>query len=192
MTRIIGIITVLIGGLLLAGGCATSPRLAWHCQRPHLHVRAGGFSVPFPVSAEVGGRIVSDSDESVTFHDNWGSRITFSSRPFNDPSSMMTVLRAQGPEQALSQFAKSVYDDTITVHYHPEACGGAISFVCLKPVAPESGVAAFVHGNRVYFVETDMLPGVQLLAQNDESSRLDRDAWLEDRAVALAKSMTVK
>jgi hypothetical protein len=50
----------------------------------------------------------------------------------------------------------------------------------------------FVHGGRVYLVETDMLPGVQLLAQNDERSRLDRMVWLEGRAVGLAQTMDVK
>ena len=50
----------------------------------------------------------------------------------------------------------------------------------------------FVHGSRVYLAETDMLPGVQLLAQNDEQSRQDREVWLEGRAVALAQSMDVK
>jgi hypothetical protein len=33
---------------------------------------------------------------------------------------------------------------------------------------------------------------VQLLAQNDEKSQLDREAWLESRAMALAQSIEVK
>jgi hypothetical protein len=37
-----------------------------------------------------------------------------------------------------------------------------------------------------------MLPGVQLLAQNDEASQLERLIWLEGRAVTLAQSMDVK
>jgi len=192
MTRLTALLTFWLGCLFLLGGCATPRHVAGSVNGSTYTSARGDFSVPFPVSPEVGGRILSDNAQSVTFHDNWGSRITFSSLPFEDSSSMMSVLRAQGPELALREFAKRDYGDAIAVHYHPEACGGAISFLFLKPVGPKTGVAAFVHGHRLYLVETDMLPGVQLLAQGDEKSQLDRDAWLEARTVALAQSMTVK
>ena len=48
-------------------------------------------------------------------------------------------------------------------------------------------VALFVHGTRVYEVETDMLPGVQLLAQSDEKSQAERLTWLEGRAAPGSK-----
>jgi hypothetical protein len=92
----------------------------------------------------------------------------------------------------LTEFAKRQYGSEIVVHYHPDARDGVIAFIFVRPVGSGTGVAVFVHGARVYLVETDMLPGVQLLAQNDEKSQLDRQTWLEGRAVALAQSMDVK
>ena len=50
-------------------------------------------------------------------------------------------------------------------------------------------MAIFIHGPQLYLVETDMLPGVQLLAQNDQKSQVERETWLENRAMALAKSI---
>jgi hypothetical protein len=43
--------------------------------------------------------------------------------------------------------------------------------------------------SRLFLVETDMLPGVQLLAQSDEKSQIDRESWLEGRAMTLAQSI---
>jgi hypothetical protein len=189
------IMGVLLGASLALSGCKTGP------PQPHLSgtikgstytSSAGGFSVPFPVSPEVGGRVVSDDPDGVTFHDNWGSRITFSSVPFTAQSSMMSALQSQGRERALTEFAQRQYGGDIVVHYHPNSLGGTLSFLFIRPVGSGTGVAMFVQGLRVYSVETDMLPGVQLLAQNDETSRLDRLVWLEGRAVTLAQSMNVK
>jgi len=185
-----------IGFLLVAAvvlpGCATAPPLSGSINGPNYASSQGGFSVPFPVSAEVGGGVVSDGPDSVTFHDNWGSRITFSSIPFKPQSSMMAVLQSQGRERALAEFAKRQYGDEIVVHYHPDTLDGTISFIFVRPVGPRTGVAMFIHGARVYVVETDMLPGVQLLALNDDQSQHDRQVWLEGRAVTLAQTMDVK
>jgi hypothetical protein len=183
--------SLLAAGLLM-WGCATAPSLSGSIRGASYVSSQGDFSVPFPVSAEVGGRVVSDTPQSVTFHDNWGSRITFSSHPFNAQSSMMTVMQSQGREKALTEFAKTIYGGDIIVHYHADARQGAISFIFLRPVGPKTGVAMFIHGERVFAVETDMLPGVALLAQNDEQSQKERDQWLENRAVTLAQSMDVK
>jgi hypothetical protein len=192
MTQKNGLVEILLGAALLLCGCATSRHLAGTVSGPNYISAQGGFSVSFPVSAEVGGRVLSDTPQSVTFGDNWGNRITFSSRPFEARSSMMTMLETQGREKALSEFARQAYGNLITIHYHPEAREGAISFIVLRPVGPKTGVAAFLHGRRVYVVETDLLPGVQLLAQSDEQSQLDQEAWLEKRAVELAQSLEVK
>jgi hypothetical protein len=194
--------TAIIGFWLAAGlvlsGCKTGPSQP---PRPHLTgtVRrstyissAGGFSVPFPVSPEVGGRVVSDTPDSATFHDNWGSRITFSSVSFTAQSSMMATMQSQGRERALAEFAKRQYNSDIDVHFHTNTLGGTISFIFIRPVGSGTGVAMFVQGWRVFSVETDMLPGVQLLGQSDEKSRLDRLIWLEGRAVTLAQTMNVK
>jgi hypothetical protein len=104
---------------------------------------------------------------------------------------MTSLMQSQGRERALTEFAKRQYGGDIVVHFHPAVLGGTISFIYMRPVGAAMGVAMFVHGLRVYSVETDMLPGVQLLAQNDEQSRLERMDWLEGRAVALAQSMDV-
>lgn len=181
-----------LGAALVLSGCATPQRFSGTISGPTYTSSQGGFSVPFPVSPEVGGRVVSDDPESVTFHDNWGSRITFSSVPFKSQSSMMSILQSQGRERALTEFAQRQYGGDIVTHYHPDARDGVISFIYVRPISPGSGVAMFVHGGRVYLVETDMLPGVQLLAQNDERSQLDRMVWLEGRAVGLAQTMDVK
>jgi hypothetical protein len=41
-------------------------------------------------------------------------------------------------------------------------------------------------------VETDYLPGMQLLSNNDDASEVARDQWLEKRAVDLLQSVEVK
>ncbi len=183
---------LLAAALALAGCGTSSPRLSGTISGPNYTSSQGGFSVPFPVSQEVGGRVVTDAPDSVTFHDNWGSRITFSSVAFNPQSSMMSMLQSQGRERALTEFARRPYGDDIVVHYHPSTLEGTISFIFVRPVGPKTGVAMFVREARVYVVETDMLPGVQLLAQNDDQSQNDRLVWLEGRAVTLAQSVNVK
>ncbi len=185
-------IGLLTGTALVFSGCAVAPPLSGTIRGQTYTSSQGEFSVSSPVSPDVGGRVLSDSPESVTFHDNWGSRITFSSVAFKPQSSMMSMLESQGRERALTEFAKRQYGSDIVVHFHPGAREGTISFIYIRPVGPRTGVAMFVHGSRVYLAETDMLPGVQLLAQNDEQSRQDREVWLEGRAVALAQSMDVK
>jgi hypothetical protein len=189
--------TALIGLVLAAGllsGCRTGqpsrPHLVGTVRRATYTSSEGQFSVPFPVSAEVGGRVLTDGPQNVTFHDNWGSRITFSSVEFTAQSSMESMMQSQGREHALTEFAKRQYGGDINVHYHPETLGGVLSFIVIRPVGSGTGVAMFVRGSRLYSVETDMLPGVQLLAQNDEKSRLDRLVWLEGRAVTLAQTMS--
>lgn len=152
----------------------------------------GKFTVPFPVSREgVNGRIIRDDTQSVTFHDNWGSTISFYSTPFSPDSGMMKTLHDEGPEQALTTLAKDIYGNSIVPHYHADVRGGTVSFVFLRPVLPPTGVAEFVHGNHVYLVETDLVPGVELLSKSDDQSIETRNQWLENRAVELLKSMSV-
>ncbi|HZM04536.1 MAG TPA: hypothetical protein VFC44_16145 [Candidatus Saccharimonadales bacterium] len=181
----------LLSGVLLACGCA-SLRLSGSVSGGEYTSAQGNFSVPFPVSPEVGGRVRRDNAESVSFRDNWGSQISFYSAAFNAQSSMTSVLRAQGRAQALEAFAKAEYGDLIVPHYHPEIREGAISFIFLKPVGPKTGVAAFLSGDRIYWVATDLLPGVQLLAQTDEASQRDRETWLENRALSLLQTMKIR
>jgi hypothetical protein len=180
------------GTALLLCGCAAPQRLAGSVHSSSYISARGGFSVPFPVSAELGGRILRDSAQSVTFCDNWGSRITFSGQAILEHSPIMSMLKEQGREKALREFARRQYGDLITVNYHPEVCEGLISFVYLRPVSPKTAVAIFIHGPRLFLVETDLLPGVQLLGQGDEKSQLDREAWLESRAVTLAESIEAR
>ena len=181
---------------LLWCGCAGP-----HEARPHIVGRIfgnsytsprGGFSVPFPVSPEVGGRVIRDDAQSVTFHDNWGSKISFYSKPISAQSPMMSVLQTQGREKALETLAKDIYSDSIVPHYHPDVRDGTLTFIYLKPVGPKTGVAAFIHEKRVYLVETDFLPGVQLLSKNDDESQQARDEWLENRAIELLRSVEIK
>jgi len=148
----------------------------------------GHFSVPFPVSPEVGGRIIRDDAESVTFHDNWGSKIGFYSKLIRPQSPMMSEARAK----ALETFMKDIYGDSIVPHYHPDILDGTVSFILLKPVGPKVGVATFIHQNRVYLVETDLLPGVELLSKDDDASRQAREEWLENRAIQLLRSIEIK
>jgi hypothetical protein len=192
MTRKTCMKAMWLGAALLLYGCATQQKLAGSVQGSTYTSAEGGFSVPFPVSAEVGGRIRNDSAQTVTFSDNWGSRITFSGLPISAHSSIVTMLEKDGREKALSEFAKRQYSDLITIHYHPEAREGLVSFIYLRPASPKTAVAIFIHGPRLFLVETDMLPGVQLLAQGDQKSVDDRESWLENRAVALAQSIQAK
>ena len=59
-------------------------------------------------------------------------------------------------------------------------------------MSPKTGVATFISHQRVYLVETDYLPGMQLLSNNDDASEVARDQWLEKRAVDLLQSVEVK
>jgi hypothetical protein len=186
-------------GLLLGAGCVSStpraprpPHLLGSISRNSYRSPQGNFSVPFPVSPEVGGRILGDTADSVTFHDNWGSQISFYSAVFNPDSSMAATLQKDGPQKALAIFASDQYGNLIEPHYHPEIRGGAISFLFLKPVGPKTGIAAFISGNRVYWVTTDLLPGVQLLAQTDDASVQKGDEWLETHALDLLQTMQLR
>lgn len=183
-----------VGAALLLCGCAAprQQRLAGSIHGSTYTSAAGGFSVPFPVSTEVGGRVLTDGPQSVTFGDNWGSRITFSGQAIREQSPIMSMLKQQGREKALSEFAKREFGDLTAAHYHPETRGGTTSFIYLRPASPKTAVAIFIQGRRLFLVETDMLPGVQLLAQIDEKSQLEREAWLESRAVALAESIETR
>ncbi|MGA2176261.1 MAG: hypothetical protein ABSH38_14895 [Verrucomicrobiota bacterium] len=181
-----------LGTALLLAACAAQPRLSGTIRGSTYTSARGEFSVGFPVSAEVGGRIASDTAESVTFRDNWGSRITYSSVVFTAQSSMMSMLEGQGREKALDEFVRRQFGDVGKIHYHAPAREGTVSFIYLRPVGPKTGVAAFIQGRRIYVVETDLLPGVQMLAQGDERSQSEREEWLENRAVELAQSIEVK
>ncbi|MGP8201910.1 MAG: hypothetical protein ACLQU4_20660 [Limisphaerales bacterium] len=186
---------------LLWCGCAGQHRADLHPAASHLAGRVSGnsytssqghFTVPFPVSHEVGGRIIHDDAQSVTFYDNWGSKISFYSRAFNAQSPLVTPPRSEARGKALETFMKDIYGDSIVTHYRPDALDGALSFIYLKPVSPKTGVATFISQERVYLVETDFLPGMQLLSNNDDASEEARDQWLEKRAVDLLRSIEVK
>jgi len=186
---------------LLWCGCASPHKADLHPAASHLAGKVSGnsytspqghFTVPFPVSHEVGGRIIHDDAQSVTFYDNWGSKISFYSRPFNEQSPLVTPPQSEARGKALETFMKDIYGDLIVAHYHPDALDGAVSFVYLKPVSPKTGVATFISHQRVYLVETDYLPGMQLLSNNDDASEVARDQWLEKRAVDLLQSVEVK
>jgi len=150
----------------------------------------GGFAVTFPVSREYGGHPAADDEQGVTFRDRLGNRISFSSREFAPESQMMAVMRTKGRDQALEILVKDIYGDGITPHYHAELRGGMLSFIYLKPLATRTGVAAFVHQNRVFVVETDLPPGVEFLSKQDDEGALDER--LERNAVALAQSIELR
>lgn len=181
-----------LGAALFLSACATEPSLSGTVRNGTYKSAEGQFSVPSPVSPEVGGRVRSDTPQSVTFTDNWGNRITFSSFPFNAQSSMEVALRTNGREKALEEFIRRQYGTLSKVHYHPSVREGTVSLVYLRPVGPRTGVAAFISGSRVYVVETDLLPGVQMLAQGDERAQADEGDFLEGRAVELAQTMEVQ
>jgi hypothetical protein len=181
-----------LGTALLLSACAAQPPMTGAMRNGTYRSARGEFSVPCPVSPEVGGRIRSDSAQSVTFVDNWGNRITFSSFGFNAQSSMRTVLQGQGREKALDEFVRRQYGDMAKIHYHALARDGTVSLVYLRPVGPCTGVAAFIRGQRIYVVETDLLPGVQMLAVGDERAQADYAEWLEGRAVELAQTIEVE
>jgi hypothetical protein len=182
-------------------GCVGPHNASSHPASPHLVGRIfgnsytsaqGHFSVPFPVSPEVGGCVIRDDAQSVTFHDNWGSKISFYSKPISPQSPMISVPQSEARGKALETFMKDIYGDAIAPHYHPDVLEGTVSFVYLKPVGPKTGVATCIHQQRVYLVETDLLPGVQLLSKEDDASEQARDEWLENRAMELLRSIEIK
>jgi hypothetical protein len=183
--------------LVLLCGCASGNREA----HPHVVGKIignsytsphGDFTVPIPVSPEVGGRIVRDDAQSVTFRDNWGSKISFYSRPMSAQSPMTSVVQKQGREKALTTLCNDIYGESIATHYHADILDGTLTFVYLRPVGPKTGVAAIIRQDRVYLVETDLLPGVQLLAKDDDDAQVERDQWLENRAIGLLRTMQIK
>jgi hypothetical protein len=187
--------------LLLWCGCASPRNAQPHPAAPHLAGRISGksytsaqghFTVPFPVSPEVGGRIIRDDRQSVTFYDNWGSKISFYSQPISPRSPLMAAPQSEARGRALDTFMKDIYGQSIVTHYHPDALDGAVSFVLLKPVGPKTGVATFIRQQWVYLVETDFLPGMQLLSNSDDASEQARDQWLENRAVDLLRSIETR
>jgi hypothetical protein len=192
MKHAFGALGCCLGAALFLSACATGPSLSGTLRNGAYKSAEGKFSVPIPVSPEVGGRVKSDTPQSVTFTDNWGNRITFSSFAFNAQSSMEAALRTDGREKALEEFIRRQYGTLPKMHYHPSARGGVVSLVYLRPVGPRTGVAAFISGHRVYVVETDLLPGVQMLAQGDERAQADDIDFLEGRAVELAQTMEVE
>jgi hypothetical protein len=199
MTLKSGIMAMGVGTALLLCGCAgphnkpaKPPRLVGAVQGYTYSSTQGGFSVPFPVTADLNGRIQSDSAQSVTFIDNWGSHITFSGEAVLEQSPIMSMVQTQGKEKALTEFARRSYGDLIAARYLPEVREGLLTFIYLRPASPKTAVAIFIHGRRIFVVETAMLPGLELLAQSDEKSQLERELWLEDRAVDLAKSMEAR
>jgi hypothetical protein len=181
---------------LLCGGCAgpheASPRLVGRISGNSYTSPRGRFSVPFPVSPEVGGRVIRDDPQSVTFHDNWGNRISFYSKAISAQSPMMSLPHSEQREKALGIFMKEIYGGSIEPHYHPDVLDGTVSFIYLRPVGSKTGVATFIHQNRVYLVETDLVPGVEWVSKNDEQSRQAREVWLENRAVELLQSIEIK
>ena len=181
-----------LGVALLLTACVTEPSLSGTLRNGTYKSAEGQFSVSVPVSPEVGGRVKSDSPQSVTFIDNWGNRITFSSFAFNAQSSMETVLKTEGREKALDGFMRRQYGDLAQIHYRPAVRDGTVSLVYLRPIGPRTGVAAFISGHRVYVAETDLLPGVQMLAQGDERAQTGYGEWLENRAVELAQTIAVQ
>lgn len=190
-----------ISAVVICAGCTSSsphehappqPRLSGRVTGNFYTSSDGHFSVPIPVSPEVGGRVAEDTAQSVLFRDNWGDRISFSSTVILPQSPMMSIMQTKGREAALEDLMKTIYNNLIVTHYHPDVRDGAVSFIYLKPVGPKTGVAAFVHQDRVYLVETDLMPGVQLLSKIDEQSEEARDKWLENRAVELLQTVEVK
>ncbi len=195
-----GISSLVIPSLVILSlfcGCAGP-----HNARPHLVGRISGnsytspqghFSVPFPVIPELGGRVIRDNAQSVTFHDDRGGRISFYSRPIAARSPMMSVLQTNGQEKALATLTTDIYGNSIVPHYHPDVRDGTISFVYFQPARPtKTGVAAFINQQRVYLVETDLLPGVQALSSNDQATQDAQDEWLENHAVELLRTMDIK
>jgi len=81
----------------------------------------------------------------------------------------------------LSEFARRAYGDALTVHYHPDAREGMISFIYVRPAARKTAVAIFVHGHRLFSGGDRHAAGQELLAQSDVKSLLDRESKLEDR-----------
>jgi hypothetical protein len=195
MSRVFSLGMVLLA-CVAGNGCFSAdstphPHITGHVKGNSYASTGGHFTVPFPVSPEVGGRIIHDTAESVTFHDNWGSKISFYSKPLNAESPMLKIYKTEGPEKALNTLLKEIYGDVSVIHFRPAVRGGASVFIYIKPVGPKTGVAACVQGERVYLVETDFLPGVRLISKNDSDSEVARDEWLEDRAVQLLETIQV-
>jgi len=56
----------------------------------------GGFSVPFPVTADLNGRVLADGAQNVDFYRQLGSRNSFAGQAILEHSPMMAMLEKDG------------------------------------------------------------------------------------------------
>jgi hypothetical protein len=196
-----GLLSLAILLALFWCGCVSQRNATPHPAAPHLVGRISGnsytsseghFTVPFPVSAEQHGRVIRDDAQSVTFYDDWGNKISFYSKPISPRSPLITPPQSEARGKALETLMRDIYGNAIVTHYHPEVLDGTLSFIFPRLVGPKTGVATFVARQRVYLVETDYLPGMQLLSNNDEAADQAQNRWLENRATDLLRSMETR
>jgi hypothetical protein len=148
----------------------------------------GDYSVPSPVS-DSDGKVVGDDRHGVTFRDDMGMRISFYSYEFKADSDIMVTLKTRGHRQAAEQFLKFPFKGIETWNFHPEIREGTVSVVCHKIEGIPTGVAAFMHNDRIYIVEFDLPRVTKFLSKMNSH---EQEQWVEQRAVELAQTIQLK
>lgn len=145
----------------------------------------GDYSVPFPVLADMGGNVVGDDVNGVTFRDDFGSRVSVYSYVLPRSPAEEERVRIEGADALMALYIRKMFR-VESWHSHPEVRKGAISFAITKNNT-RCGVAIFAHGLHIYTVENDLPTVTQFLmhSQNLES----KDAWLESRALKVLQSI---
>ena len=137
----------------------------------------------------MGGRVDGDDERGVTFRDDAGMRVSFYSMQIDSGSRVMSTLEAAGHQKALEEYLKVLYHGVGSLNFHPDVRDGMVSLVCSKNGADRTGVAAFIHGSRIYLVEFDLPAATKALWHGTEQ---DQTRWLEGRAGELAQTIQTK
>ena len=183
---------ILFCGVVLLAGCASPKIVGTFDGKTYTSVHQD-YSVPMPQMAG-GDRISGDDDNGVTFHDDFGSRVSFYSLPFLPSGELTVALESGGNEQALKKCFGNLYGSATETHYHSEVLGGIMSCIYYKPPnSTKTAVAGFVHSKHVYLVEVGLPEATRYLTKNADNAALRKqNEWLESRAVTLVQTIQPK
>jgi hypothetical protein len=183
---------ILCFGVVLLAGCAGPKIVGTFDGKTYTSVHQD-YSVPMPQMAG-GDRISGDDDNGVTFHDDFGSRISFYSLPFLPSDELTAALESGGNERVLKKCFEKLYGSATETHYHSEVLGGIMSCIyCKQSSSTKTSAAGFVHSKHVYLVEVGLPEATKLLTKDADADALRKqDQWLENRAVTLVQTIQPK
>lgn len=171
-------------------GCLSKPTLGEVNNTTYTSKR-GEFTVPFPYSSSIGGRVAGDDENGVTFKSNMAGAIScFYVLPINKDPELEKLLQTNKKE-TLMEATKKFYSVS-NVHYHPEVKNGAVSFVFFKEASKRyCGTAIFLSDRNIFIVETEPALAMELLGGWEKKKREEIDPILEKQALELLATIQV-